>query len=583
MADNQPKLSRMLGFVRPYLGRLFLLLLLTVFLSILAMLMPLVIRAIIDRVLTNGQHTLFAGLAVCMLALPLLSAWCRSIQTIGLAYVGQRFVFDVRTRLYEHLLLLSLRFFGKHSSGKLVNRLMGDSGTVQNMLTSQTITVVSDLVCSILAISITFWLNWRLAILLLLIVVTFVLNYRLSIGRIRIATRGYWGALDRMSGGIQNRLVANIAVKTFGAEGREQNIFRQQSEANLAMVREAAVASNNFSMNTQLIRGLGDALIYFLGAAMVLRGRATYGDVIAFTTYAAQLLWPAVRFSLLARSIQDVRIAIERLFEVFDETPEIQDRPGAVTVPRLRGKVDFEDVRFQYEPGKPVIRGFELHVEAGETVALIGPTGCGKSTILSLLLRFYDVGSGRLLIDDGDVRDMTLASLRRQFGIVLQEPLLFHVSIAANLRYARPLATQAELENAARVAEIHDFVETLPGGYETVIGSEGLEFSVGQKQRLNIARAVLADPAILIMDEATSSLDSDSEQAIQKAMDRVLKGRTSFIVAHRLSTIRNADRIVLLRDGRIDEIGDHETLMAVPNGTYHGLYLKHMGSGTLEE
>ena len=583
MADSQPKLSRMMTFVRPYLGRLFLLLLLTVFLSVLAMLIPLVIRAIIDRVLTGGERSLFAGLAVCMLAVPVVSALCRSLQTVGLAYVGQRFVFDVRTGLYDHFLRLSLRFFGKHSSGKLVNRLMGDSGTVQRMLTSQTITVVSDLVCSALALSITFWLNWRLAILLLLIVMTFVLNFRLSIGRIRTATRGYWGALDRMSGGIQNRLVANIAVKTFGAEDREHDTFREQSDANLAMVREAAVASNNFSMNTRLIRGLGDALIYFLGVAMVLRGHATYGDVVAFTTYAAQLLWPAVRFSLLARDIQDVRIAIERLFEIFDEQPEIRDRATAVAVPRLRGKVDFEDVWFHYEPDKPVIRGFRLHVNPGETVALIGPTGCGKSTILSLLLRFFDLCDGRLLLDDVDIREITLASLRRQFGIVLQEPLLFNVSIAANLRYSRPLATQAELEAATRVAEIHDFIASLSNGYETVIGSEGLEFSVGQKQRINIARAVLADPAILIMDEATSSLDSDSEQAIQKAMNQVLSGRTSFIVAHRLSTIRNADRIVLLEDGQIAEIGDHETLMVLPDGKYRGLYLKHMGSGMLEE
>ena len=410
-----------------------------------------------------------------------------------------------------------------------------------------------------------------------------MVNYRFTIRRIRKATRGYWGAMDRLSGNIQNRLHGTLAVKTFGTEGREHSSFREESQASLGLAQESMVASNTFSMNTALLESMGRTVMYFSACALVLRGELSYGDVIAFLSYAMQLLWPAIRFSQLAKEFQEVGIATGRVFEIFKEDPEIQDRPGCIPVSRLRGQVDFDQVRFHFEEGKPVLRGFDLHIRAGETVALIGPTGCGKTTVLSLLMRFFDVREGRVLLDGIDIRDIRMRSLRHQFGIVLQEPLLFSVSIAENIRYSRSSATQQEVEDAAKVAEIHDFIASLPDGYRTIIGSEGLEISVGQKQRITIARAVVANPAILIMDEATSALDSDSEQAIQRAMARVLVNRTSFIVAHRLSTIRNADRIVLIKEGQIFEMGTHLELMERPDGQYRGLYLKHMGSGVLEE
>ena len=583
MNESGSNLAKIFGFARPYRYSLALLLVLTVALSVLAMLPPLVTRGIIDKVLTEGRRDLFLSLSVCMFAMPVVTALCRYLQTVGIAQIGQRFVFDVRLALYYHILGLSLRFFGKYSVGKLINRLMGDSGTVQQMLTAQSINIISDLVCAAFAISATFVLDWRLATLLVLIIILFVANYRFSIHSIRRASKGARTAMDRLSGGVQNRLVANVAVKTFGAEDREHGSFQRHSDSTLQFGRDAMIAGSNFQHNVNLIQSLGRSLIYFLGCALVLRGDLTYGDVVAFTTYAMQLLMPAVRFSELARQLQDVSIATERLFEVFGETAEIQSPPNPVRVARVRGRVDFNAVQFHYEVGRPVLRVLDLQVEPGETVALIGPTGCGKSTVLSLLLRFYDVTGGELLIDGVDVRKYDVHNLRSQFGIVLQEPLLFGTTVAENIRYGRPSATRAEIEAAARVAEIHDFIMTLPKGFDTSVGDAGVELSVGQKQRINIARAVAADPAILIMDEATSSLDSDSEHAIQKAMDRVLEGRTSFVVAHRLSTIRNADKIVLLDQGRIAEMGRHDDLMSIPDGRYHDLYTKHMGAGVLAE
>lgn len=567
----------------PYKSRLWGLLGLTALLSILAMLPPLVMRAIVDRVITPGDRAPLFMLGLAMVLLPLLSTGCSYLQTLGITYVGQKFVFDMRQTLYRHLLRLSMRFFGKTGVGMLVNRLMGDTGAVQNLLTAQTISIVSDLVCSAFAITATFLINWRLALVILLLMVVFVINVRLNIGFIRKTNRNYQRSMDRLSAGLQDRLMTTMVVKSYGAEAREQRVFRVQSDSSLKQVRTMQVANNTFSTNTSLLAESGRATIYFSGCAMVLMELMTYGDVLAFTTYAMQLLWPAVRFSLLAKQIQDVGVAADRLTELFTETPEIKDLPDAQILPRLSGRVDFDHVDFHYNPGKPIIRDFTLHVAPGQTVALIGPTGCGKSTLLSLLLRFFDVTGGALRLDGHDIRKVRLAQLRRQFGIVLQEPQLFTASIADNIRYARPGATQTEIETAARTAEIHDFIMTLPNGYNTLIGVEGTQLSTGQKQRITIARAVAANPAILIMDEATSALDSESEQAIQLAMERLLKNRTAFIVAHRLSTIRTADVIILMNQGQVLEQGCHDDLMKIPGGHYAAIYAKFMGRGTLDE
>lgn len=577
------RLKIFLPMLSPYKGRLWGLLGLTALLSILAMLPPLVMRAIVDRVITPGDRGPLFMLALAMVMIPVISAGCSYLQTLGITYVGQKFVFDMRQTLYRHLLHLSMRFFGKTGVGMLVNRLMGDTGAVQNLLTAQTISIVSDLVCSAFAITATFLINWRLAIVILLLMIVFVINVRMNIGFIRQTNRNYQRSMDRLSTGLQDRLMTTMVVKSYGAEAREQRVFRTQSDSSLKQVRTMQVANNTFGTNTQLLAEVGRATIYFGGCAMVLMELMTYGDVLAFTTYAIQLLWPAVRFSLLAKQIQDVGVAADRLTELFLENPEIRDAPDAIIMPRLTGQVDFDHVDFHYTPGKPVIRDFTLHVEAGQTVALIGPTGCGKSTLLSLLLRFFDVSGGSLRLDGHDVRTVRLTQLRRQFGIVLQEPQLFTASIADNIRYARPGATHEEVVMAARVAEIHDFILTLPDGYSTLIGVEGTQLSTGQKQRITIARAVAANPAILIMDEATSALDSESEQAIQLAMERLLKNRTAFIVAHRLSTIRTADLIILMNQGRILEQGNHDDLMKIPGGHYAAIYAKFMGRGSLDE
>ncbi len=570
-------------FVRPFRMQLLGMLLLTALLSFISMVPPLLTRSIINQVVGEQRPDLLPTIAILLGLTAVMGTSLGYVQVLGMAYVGQAFVMRVRTAVYNHMLALGMAFFGRESTGKLVNRLMGDSSVLQQMLTVTSLQIIADLISATFAISATLFINWRLAIPLYILAFLFALNYNLKIGGLRFLARSQRSAEDRVASGVQNRLVANLTVKTYGAELREDREFNKQSSLSLDLAREGQVASSTFWINTWLLRDVGYVIIFFLGCNMVLNGTANYGDVTAFLSYSMMLLWPAVRFSVLAQQMQNVKISAERLFDILDETPQIVDRPAAQKIDKIRGDVILDNVTFGYVPETNVLHNVSLDVKAGETIALVGPTGCGKSTILSLLMRFYDVTGGGITIDGVDVRDFRLKSLRRHFGIVLQESLLFTVSIADNIRYARPSASRKQVEFAARIAEIHNEILALPNGYDSIVGERDVQLSVGQKQRLAIARAILADPAILIMDEATSALDTNSERAIQLAMDRFLLGRTAFIVAHRLSTIRNASRIVMLDKGHIVESGSHDELMRIEGGRYRKLYETHAGSGVLGE
>jgi ATP-binding cassette subfamily B protein len=396
-----------------------------------------------------------------------------------------------------------------------------------------------------------------------------------------MAWKNFRTAGDRLASGVQNRLSANLTVKTYSAEERENIVFSEETNTASIYAHNGWKASSDNSFNAQLLQKFGHAAIFFIGCGMILNNSTTYGDVTAFVAYANMLFWPIIRFTMFAERLQNVRIAADRLFEILEEEPQVKEAENPITLKNVSGKVDFNNIHFEYEEGHPIICGFDLHVKPGETIALVGPTGCGKTTILSLLMRFWDVKEGSITIDGVDIREISKYSLKSLFGIVLQESLLFTTSIADNIRYARPSATMDEVINAAKIAEIHNEIMTLPRGYESVIGDKDVQLSVGQKQRISIARAVLANPTILIMDEATSSLDSRSESAIKQALDRFLANKTSFIVAHRLSTIKNADKIILLDKGTIIEQGNHEELMQIENGRYRELYEKHSGAGII--
>lgn len=567
----------------PYKGAVIFVLLATFVMSGIGALMPLLTSILVDRVFTNRQMNVFLVLGACYFLGPAFQQLLLVFQSTMSVLVGVFFAGDLRFSVYRHLLGLSLRFFNVNSAGKVVNRVMEDTQTLVGIINSSVTTTISDCVIATVSILATFVINWRLALLVCVVVVGFVINYRLSIKRIIRFTRLMRREDDVMTGGVQNRMSASIAVKTFGTEARENDVFHEHNLSSLDFGWTRDIANNNFWMNVSLIASIAQALLYFSGCAMVLKGQMTYGEVMAFNMYAMQLIWPGVRFTQLAGRLQEGKVALNRLFEYLQQVPEIRECEKPVYVKKLCGKVNFEDVHFHYQEGVPIIKGITLDVKPGESIAFIGTTGCGKSTMLNLLTRFYDVTEGRILLDDRDIRDYSLKDLHRQFGIVLQESYIFSVSVKENIRYGRPHATDEEVIAAAKAAEIHDFVMTLPDGYETQIGEDGAALSVGQKQRINIARAICADPAIMIMDEATSSLDSDSEAAIQRGMERLLKGRTSFVVAHRLSTIRNASQIVFIDKGVVIEHGRHDELMAIENGRYRELYTKHIGKGVLDD
>lgn len=389
--------------------------------------------------------------------------------------------------------------------------------------------------------------------------------------------------MDLVSVGLQERLSGVQVVKAYGKERRENRAFATETRDTLDQAMETATYRAGYESGVWAVSGIRNTLVFCLGCYFVIEGEMTYGAVMAFLSYAMRVFQPVLNLTQEALRFEQMMISVDRIFEVLDHDIDVKDKPDAVELERIKGRVEFRDVWFEYEEGEPVIKGVNLEVEVGETVALVGHTGCGKTTLTSLLMRYFDVTDGGIAIDGHDLRDMKVGPMRKQIGQVLQESVMFNSSIRENLTYGNSDSTEAEIIAAARVGEIHEFIVRTADGYDTLIGDEGIKLSVGEKQRLSIARAVLTDPSILILDEATSSLDSLSEALIQKAMANVLKGRTSFVIAHRLSTIVNADKIVVMDKGEICEVGRHEELIAKPDGRYRELYEQQFAGATEEE
>ena len=361
--------------------------------------------------------------------------------------------------------------------------------------------------------------------------------------------------MDQVSVGLQERLAGVQLVKSYGRERREHRSFAEDTHESLDAAMQTATNRAGYMAGAWGVSGLRNTVIFCLGCYYVIEGEMTYGAVMAFFSYSSRMFQPILNLTQIAMRLQAVMVSVDRVLEILDFPIEIADKEDAVELPAIKGHIKFEDVHFEYKEGEPVLKGINLEVQPGQMVALVGHTGCGKTTLTSLLMRFYDVKAGRITIDGRDLRDVKLRTLRTQIGQVLQDSVMFDGTIRENLLYGRADATDAELIAAARIAEIHEFIMRTPEGYDSMLGKDGIKLSVGEKQRLAIARAVLTNPAVLILDEATSSLDSLSEALIQKAMTRVLKERTSFAIAHRLSTIVNADIIVVMDHGEIIEQG----------------------------
>jgi ATP-binding cassette, subfamily B, bacterial MsbA len=570
-------LKTVLPYIRPYYPYVLASLGITILLTLLGLLPPLVMRSLIDDVLTSGSWQLLIPLMAAHVSIPVMQGLISFGNTLVITYTGRRLVYDVRTDMYRHLMRLSMRFHGEMSSGAIMARLMGDVNAVQGLVTGQTITLATDVVVFVFAAIVTFTLNWKMALMVWAVIPLYVFNYRYFVRRIRRANIAYYRTMDRIAGNLQERLSGTHRVRSFAKEQDETEDFLADTQAGLAHAMTGTVQSVTFSTASSLIYGVGSTMLYMVGVWYALRGEMTYGSVTAFMGYTGMLFGPMLRFTQLANQFEQVMVSVDRILEIMRAEPDIVEKPDAYDLPEVKGRIEVDHLCFEYNEGEPVLNDVDIDIPAGTMVALVGHTGCGKTTITSLVMRLWDVTSGAIRIDGHDIRDVTLDSLRRQIGVVLQDPVLFNGNIADNVRYGVPDATDEQIEAACKAAEIDSLFRDLPDGYQTTLGGEsGVKLSVGERQRLAIARAIIMNPGILILDEATSSLDSESERLIQKALEGVMHDRTSLVVAHRLSTIVEADIIIVMEAGKIMEMGSHTELVRA-GGHYADLYNKQQG------
>jgi ATP-binding cassette subfamily B protein len=618
--QDRPQVSRALlrrvaSYARPY-WRGIVIMLTTMFgVSLLSLLPPLMMRDLLDHALPQRDFIRLNLLALGMIAVPLANGLLGVAQRYASARIGEGIIFDLRRALYAHLQCMSLRFYTHTQVGEMMSRLNNDVIGAQRAVTGTLVTLVSNLFSLIATLSIMFSLEWRLTLLGVAILPLFVLPARRVGDVLREIARRALELNARMNAMMNETLNISgaLLVKIFGRYQTEVERFSK----NAAKVRDIGVRQTVigrwFFLALSLVSAVGTALVFWVGGHLVLRGVFTIGTIVAFSVYLRDMYGPLITLTNARVEFATSMVSFERVFEVLDLPIEIADRPGAITLTDIQGHLRFEGVAFSYEDpkGAPMgleeVRRFSWHargsyvipkvdrkggdgtsaevetpvryalrdvnfeIRPGQVAALVGPSGAGKTTITYLLPRLYDPTEGRVTFDGHDLRDLTLDSLATHVGMVTQETYLFHTTLRENLLYAKPDATQEELEAVCRAANIHDFIDSLPEGYDTVVGERGYRLSGGERQRVAIARVLLKDPKVLILDEATSHLDSQSEALIQDAMERVMRGRTSLVIAHRLSTVMGADLILVMDEGRLVEKGRHEGLL-VRGGLYARLY-----------
>jgi subfamily B ATP-binding cassette protein MsbA len=571
MARPLPQISRLLIFIRPYLSSMGVAALLMMAVASLNLAMLWMTRDVINSL---SGHAPIPRLNTAIGTIVLLLA-AHSVLTMGHGYlvaaIGQRVVRDFRVHLFTHLAGLSIGFFNRRRTGELISRLTSDVQVIQRFTTEVPINLAKQLVTLVGGLGILFYINWRLCLLILAV-----------LPLIALTGFGFGRRLKKLSIAIQDRTAETTTVleeaisgirvvKSFVAEAHEARRFGHQVEqtTRTALTR-AGVLSVFIPIITFLTFGSGAAILWY-GARQVQAATMTPGDLIVFLLTMGILIGPFGAFAHLFSQVKEVQGATQRVFEILNLAPEVIDQPGARPLPPIEGRVAFDHVSFQYNPETMILQDISFEAKPGELVALVGPSGAGKSTLIQLLHRFYDPTKGHIEIDGHDIRAVQLASLYRQIGFVPQETHLFGGTIRDNILYGRLSATEEEMIAAARAANIHAFIEGLPKGYDTIVGEKGLLLSAGQRQRIAIARAILKNPRLLLLDEATSSLDNESELLIQEALERLMKGRTTFAIAHRLTTIQNAHRILVIEKGQLVEQGTHQELLA-RKGLYHHLY-----------
>ena len=564
-------LLRVLTYLSPYRGLAAATLACAMVATLVDLAPPWIIKLVIDTVVRPGDLEPLPWLMMSLVGIFV----ARNVLSGARIWFNNRLeqfvIYDLRKAVYEKLQSLSVRYYDQRATGELVSRVTSDTNNLERILIDGVESLVMAALTLIGITAVLFAMHWRLALLAFIPIPFLIVGASAFTRRIH----GLYRIIRRESGHLNAVLQDQLSgIREILAFNREAHASARFDTHNRAYAREQLRAAHVWSLYSPtmvFLGSLGTLLILWVGAREVVAGAMTLGELVAFLSYLALFYVPINQIHSVNHMLQHALASGERVFEVLDAEPDVVDRPGAATLSLASGKLRFEAVSFAYRPDVPVLHDVEFTAEPGETIALVGPSGAGKSTVIKLLLRYYDVGAGRILLDGRDIRDATLASLRDQIGIVAQDPFLFNGTVRENLHFGRLDATAAEVEAAARAAHAHEFIAAMPEGYDTRIGERGVKLSGGQKQRVAIARALLKDPPIVIFDEATSNVDSETEAKIHDALERLIKGRTTLIIAHRLSTLRSVDRLIVLDHGRIVETGRHDELLA-RGGLYAALY-----------
>lgn len=569
-------LLRLWPFLKPYRLQAALALATTLALTALLLAVPAIIRQTIDVGLAQGERKYLIRAALWLLGIGVVRSGLVYLQRFLGEWIASHIGYDMRNRLYDHMQYLSFSFHDHAQTGQLISRCIEDVRAVERFTGFGVIEMIRLGLLMLGVVCLLFWQSPHLAAIALLPMIPLVLVTTGFGSRVGDLFMKVDIALGELSALVQENVSGVQVVRAFAREPYEVQRFAGKNRK-LYDARVKVVSIFAWVMpTTHFLVALGTILILWFGGGMVLRGEMTVGEVVAFNGYLLLLAAPAQQLTWLVNAAGEAAAGLRRSFEILDLEPEIRSAPTAIELPPLKGRVEFRGVNLHYPSQKiPALNGIDLAVEPNQVIALVGPTGSGKSSLVNLIPRFYDPSAGAVLVDGWDVRQVELTSLRRQIGLVFQTSLLFSTTVAENIAYGQPSASRAEIEAAARAAQAHDFIMELPEGYDTVIGERGVTLSGGQRQRVAIARALLLNPKILILDDSTSSVDTETERLIQIALERLMENRTTFIIAHRLSSVRRADLIVVMRDGRIVEQGKHADLLRA-GGLYREIYDLHL-------